>query len=167
MHTTRVYIAPETFLPLVGGSEKQAFLQSKYLRAQGIEATIITLHFQRDCPASEVMEGVPVLRVAGRILRWHERLPGILRQLCYLCALIVLGWRLWHCRHAYDVLHIFQFSLFTLPALVVSRLAEKPLVVAMRCDTPPGGKRRARPWADLDGLARLGKPMVRFINYQL
>src|SRR5216684_1991900 len=111
--TMRVYLAPETFLPLVGGSEKQALLQSKYLRAQGIEATIITLHFQQDCPASEMIDGVPVVRVASAILRWHERLPGILRQLCYLWALFVLGWRLWRSRHMYDILHVFQFSLFT------------------------------------------------------
>lgn len=167
-HTTRVYIAPETFLPLVGGSEKQAFLQSKYLRTQGIEASIITMHFQRDCPAYEIIEGVPVQRVAGRTLAWHDRLPGALRRFCYLCALCALGWRLWRCRHEYDLLHVFQFSLFTLPALVVCRLARKPLVVAMRNDAPPlQGSRRARSWAGLEGLARLGKPALRLINHQL
>jgi glycosyltransferase involved in cell wall biosynthesis len=168
MGTMRVYIAPETFLPLVGGSEKQAFLQSKYLRTQGIEATIITMHFQRDSPAYEVLEGVPVLRVAGGILAWHDSLPGMLRRLCYLLALFAMGWRLWRCRRAYDILHVFQFSLFTLPALVVCRLAHKPLVVAMRCDVPPWqGKGRPPSWANLDGLARLGRPVLRLIDRQL
>ncbi len=168
MTTIRVYIAPETFFPLVGGLERQALLQSKYLRAQGIEATIITMHFQSECPQYEVVEGVPVQRVAGRILTWHDYLPGLLRRLCYLLALFAMGWQLWRCRDKYDILHVFQFSLFTLPALVVCRLARKPLVVAMRCDTPPlKGQSRARSWADLDGLARLGRPALRLINYQL
>jgi len=168
MSTLRVYIAPETFLPLVGGSEKQAFLQSKYLRAQGIEATIITMHFQTACPAYEIVEGVPVLRVAGRILAWHERLPGNVRRLCYLLALFVLGWQLWRYRHEYDILHVFQFSLFTLPALAVCRLAHKPLIVAMRCDSPQlQGNQRAHSWADLDGLARLGRSALHLINCQL
>lgn len=168
MDTTRIYIAPETFLPLVGGSEKQAFRQSKYLRTQGIEASIITMHFQPDCPAYEVMEGVPVQRVAGRILAWHERLPGLLRRLCYLCALCVLGWRLWRCRRAYDILHVFQLSLFTLPALIVCRLAHKPLIIAMRNDAPLlSGDQRKHTWAGLEGLARLGKPALRLMNRQL
>ncbi len=168
MQTARVYLAIETFLPLVGGSEKQAFAQSKYLRAQGIEATIVTMHFMRAWPSWERLDGVPVIRVAGRILTWHEHLSGTLRRLCYLLALVALGWRLWRLRHAYDVLHVFQFSLFTLPALVVCRIARKPLIIAMRCDSPllPGG-RRAGSWADLHGLARLGRPALRFINYQL
>lgn len=165
--TTRVYITPETFLPLVGGSEKQALLQSKYLRTQGIEATIVTMHFQRDCPAYEIIEGVPVIRVAGRILAWHDRLPGNLRRLCYLFALLALGWQLWRRRCAYDILHVFQLSLFMLPALAVCRLARKPLIVAMRCDSPHLIGGRARSWADLDGLARLGRPALRLINRQL
>lgn len=164
----RVYIAPETFLPLVGGLEKQAFLQSKYLRTQGVEATIITMHFQQGSPGYEILEGVPVLRVAGRILAWRNRLPGILRRLCYLLALCVLGWRLWRCRQTYDILHVFQFSLFTLPALVVCRLARKPLVIGMRCDVPPLTDKKCRhSWADLDGLARLGWLALHLINRQL
>lgn len=164
----RIYIAPETFLPLVGGLEKQAFLHSKYLRTQGVEATIITMHFQQGSPAYEIVEGVPVLRVAGRILAWRNHLPGALRRLCYLLALCVMGWRLWRCRREYDILHTFQFSLFTLPALVVCRLAHKALVIGMRCDAPPLTERKRRhSWADLDGLARLGPVALHLINRQL
>lgn len=167
MSNTRIYIAPETFLPLVGGSEKQAFLQSRYLCTQGIEATIITMHFQRDCPVYEVIDGVPVIRVARRVLIWHDRLSGNLRRFCYLLALLTLSWQLWKRRNAYDILHVFQLSLFTLPALVACRLARKPLVVSMRCDAPPleGGQENS--WADLAGLARLGRPALRLIHWQL
>lgn len=169
----RVYMAIETFLPLVGGSERQALLQSKYLRAQGIDITIITMRFQQDWPACDELDGVPVLRIAGSVLAWHERFSGSLRRLCYLFALLTLGWQLWKRRHDYELLHVFQLTLFTLPALVVCRLARKSLVVSMRCDSLPGKRdqrnqdKRARSWADLDGLARLGKPALRLIDHQL
>ncbi|HEX7734745.1 MAG TPA: glycosyltransferase family 4 protein [Ktedonobacteraceae bacterium] len=168
MSEYRVYMAPETFFPLMGGSERQALLQSAYLRAQGIETTIITLHFQRESLASEVLEGVPILRVGGRVLAWHDHLPGILRRVCYLLALCIFGWRLWRCRHAYDVLHVFQLSVFTLPALFICRLARKPLIVSMRNDIPPfEGEKRVRSWNGLEGLARLGRPALHLIDHQL
>lgn len=168
MNECRVYIAPETFFPLMGGSERQAFLQSAYLRAQGMETTIITLHFQRESLVSEALDGVPILRVGGRILAWHDRLPGVLRRTCYLLALCAFGWQLWRRRHTYDILHVFQLSLFTLPALLVCRLTRKPLLVSVRNDVPPfGGEKPARSWNGLEGLARLGKPALRFIDHQL
>lgn len=167
MGKLRIYIAIETFLPMIGGSEKQAFQQGKYLRAQGIEATILTMHFQTRCAEYEYLEGVPVRRVAGRVLTWHSRLPGVLRRFCYFVALLALGRLLWRYRHSYDLIHVFQFSLFTLPALVVCRLTRKPLVIGMRCDSPGSGKDRPRrhvkSWADLDGFARLGRPVLRLL----
>jgi glycosyltransferase involved in cell wall biosynthesis len=168
MKHLRVCLVPETFFPLVGGSEKQALYQCHYLRLRGIEATIITMHSHRASPAFEVLDGIPVVRVAGNMLAWHDRLPGILRRFCYLLALFILGWRLWQSRHAYDIVHVFQLSLFMLPALAVCRLARKPLVVAMRCDEPPlKEEQRQRSWAGLEGLARLGAPALRLIRRQL
>lgn len=128
----------------------------------------MTMHSQRASPTFEVLDGVPVVRVAGSLLAWHERLPGILRRCCYLLALIVLGWRLWQSRRSYDLIHVFQLSLFMLPALAVCRLARKPLVIAMRCDEPPLGQgKHSGSWAGLEGLARLGRPALRLINSQL
>lgn len=173
MNKPRIYLAIDTFLPLVGGAEKQAFLQGKYLREQGFVATIITMCYQQDWPDSEWLDGVPVLRVAGKVLSWRERAPGVLRRFCYLLALCVFGWQLWCKRREYDIVHVFQLTLFTLPALLVCRLARKQLIVAMRNDAPPVGvgepssKRRARTRADLESLERLGRPALRLINRQL
>lgn len=171
MSNPRVYIVIETFLPIVGGSEKQAFQQSKYLRAQGMEVSILTMHFQTNCPEYECLEGVPVWRVAGYVLAWHSRLPGTLRRFCYFLALLVLGWQLWRHRHKYDVVHVFQLTLFTLPALAVCRLTRKQLVIGMRCDSPRLEKkqpyRRVKSWAGLDGFARLGRPVLCLLACQL
>lgn len=174
MSRPRIYFAIDTFLPLVGGAERQAFLQASYMREQGFDATIITMRYQRDWPGSECLDGVPVLRVAGTFLAWREHAPGALRRLCYLLALLAMGWQLWRRRHEYEILHVFQLTLFTLPALLVCRLARKRLVVAMRSDAPPpwrksepGYKQRARTRADLESLERLGRPFLRMMNHQL
>ncbi len=170
----RIYFAIDTFLPLVGGAERQAFLQAGYVREQGFAATIITMRYQQEWPVSECLDGVPVLRVAGRFLAWREHAPGVLRSLCYLLALLAMGWQLWRRRHEYEILHVFQLTLFTLPALLVCRLARKRLIVAMRNDAPPvlrtgepGYKRRIRTRADLESLERLGRPFLRLLNRQL
>lgn len=174
MSRPRIYFAIDTFLPLVGGAERQAFLQASYMREQGFDATIITMRYQRDWPSSECLDSVPVLRVAGTFLAWHEHTPGVLRRLCYLLALLAMGWQLWRRRHEYEILHVFQLTLFTLPALLVCRLASKRLIVAMRNDAPPplqksepGHRQRSRTRADLESLERLGRPFLRMMNHQL
>src|SRR6266571_5254023 len=103
----RIYIVIATFLPLVGGAEKQAFAQSRSLRERGYETTIITFRYSRTWPQREVMEGVSVIRVAALLLRDREKLPRLLRKLSYLLAMLVLGWTLWRQRQYYDVLHIY------------------------------------------------------------
>lgn len=173
INNPRIYIAIDTFLPLVGGAEKQAFLQSKYLREQGVAATIITLRYQQDWPARENLAGVPVQRVAGNILAWRERTPVVVQRFCYLLALLALGWQLWQQRHEYEILHVFQLTPFSLPALLVCRLARKPLVIAMRNDASQSqedsssSRRRTRTRADLEALEGLGRPALRLFNRQL
>lgn len=173
MSKPRIYLAIDTFLPLMGGAEKQAFLQGRYLCEHGFAVTVITLRYEQSWPDRECLDGVPVLRVAGTFLSWREHVPGILRRFCYLLALFVLGWQLWQKRHEYDILHVFQLTFFAMPALFVSRLAHKRLIVALRNDAPPfqagerSSKRRLRTRADLEALERLGRPALRVINRQL
>lgn len=184
MSNPRLYIAIGSFLPLVGGAEKQAFLQGKSMRQRGFETTILTLRHDAQWPAYELIDGVPVVRVAGRLLRYRKKLPRLLQRACYALAMLTLGWRLWLHRGRYDVLHIYQVSLLALIAACVSRLASKPLIIAMRCtgverhDRPyqanslmAGRLDPTAPWlqieeairtnGDLETLQRLGKPFVR------
>ena len=168
MADQRIYIAIETFLPLVGGAERQALQQGQYMRECGIETTIVTMSHHRCCPACERMDDVPVLRVAQRILRWRTRLPALLRRICYVLALLVLGWQLWRRRHHFDIIYAFQLTLFTLPIILVCSLARKPLVVALRCDSSEDAQSKfSQSWSDLDALTRLGAPVVRLAAYQL
>jgi glycosyltransferase involved in cell wall biosynthesis len=191
MSSPRIYVVIATFLPLVGGAEIQAFAHSRSLRERGYETTIITFRYSRTWPQREVMEGVPVIRVAALLLRSREKLPGLLRKLLYLLAMLVMVWTLWRQRQYYDILHVYQLNFLTLVAAMLCRLAGKPMIISLRTagsgktvrshnkasfdtgslDTgslegtapslPSNG--RVKFEGDLERLAHLGKPVVRLI----
>lgn len=186
MSNLRIYTAICTFLPLVGGAEKQALEQSRNLRERGHETTIITLRHDRAWPRREIIEGVPVIRVAGALLGGREKLPRPLAQFLYLMALVMMGWTFWRYRRQYDVLHIHQLNMLALPAAIACRLTGKPMLVvvhsagqdmnALWASGKPsllaGPLDATTPWlqvsgrlligGDLANLERLGKPLVRF-----
>jgi len=180
----RIYIVIGTFLPLVGGAEKQALAQGRGLRERGYETTIITLRHDMDWIRREVIEGVPVIRVAGRLLEGREKLPRPFQKLSYLLALLVMGWTLWSHRRHYDILHVYQLSTLALPTAFVSRLTGKPMIVSVRSADSGSAKSHnnvsliagsldaTAPWlqvegqtwvdGDLEGLERMGKLAVGF-----
>lgn len=185
MNSPRVYIAIATFYPIPGGAETQALAQGRILRERGYVTTIITLRFDRAWLPCEVMEGVPVIRVAGALLGGREKLPRFFQKLLYLISILVMGWTLWQHRQRYDILHVYQIGLLALPAAFVSQLTNKPMVISLRS---AGSSKAASshskaalvagpldatdPWlhvngktrvgGDLAALERLGKPVVQF-----
>ena len=180
MSDLRIYIAISTFHPFVGGAEKQAMLQARSLRERGHQVTIITFHHEKRWQVHEVIEGVPVMRVAGRLLGEREKYPRVLQRLVYLLALLVMGWTLWQHRHRYELLHVYQLTLLALSAALVCRLTGKPLVVAVRSALLPGGKQTSDPIIpllrvdkttrvihDLADLERFGWLVVRFTRFLL
>ena len=182
----RVYIAISTFHPYVGGAEKQAHAQGHVLRERGHEATIVTFRHDKQWAKHEMMDGVPVIRVAGLFLGDRKKQPRVFQQVLYILALVVMGWTLWRERHKYDLLHVYQLSLLALPAAIVCKLSSKPLIVAVRSSGSSGkvsGSHTtasmlagplnpAEPWlridaqtwvdGDLEALVRMGTPFVRY-----
>lgn len=187
----RIYILIATFHPQVGGAERQALLQGRELCARGYDATVITLRHDRAWPRHEVIEGVPVERVSGIFLGGRQRLPAPLRKLAYMLGVLGAGWALWRRRRRYDLLHVYQLNLLTLPATFVCAVTGKPLIVALRCadsgqaigtcgsDPKPAhlflrGARQTGPHqgqdrssGDLEVLEHLGQPVVRLSRYLL
>ena len=181
MDNPRIYIAIATFHPLIGGAEKQALMQACCLRARGIEATVLTFHHDSSWPKYEEIEGVPVIRVAGRVLHKRRQLPRPLQKLLYMVAMIIMAWSVWRHRRHFDILHVYQLNLIALPTSFACWLAHKAMIVAIRCtgsETPlrtrqsllagpldphlpclriPG---RFKQGNDLEDLERLGKPIV-------
>jgi glycosyltransferase involved in cell wall biosynthesis len=183
----RIYIAISTFLPLVGGAEKQALAQARDLLERGYKTTIITLRHERAWPKREVIEGVPVIRVAGILLGGRQRLPNVFKKLSYLMGLLVMAWTLWRHRGCYDILHVYQLNLLALPSALVCRLTNKPMVIAVRStstsragrlpgteslvtgslDTTapsPRVNEQSEIGGDLAPLEALGKPVVRLTH---
>src|SRR5258708_6982258 len=190
MSNPRIFIVIATFHPMVGGAEKQALAQGRSLRQRGFEATIVTFRHNKSWPAHDVIDGVPIIRIAGTFLGEREKLPRVLQKLLYLLAMLVMGWALWRYRHCYDVLHVYQINLLALPTALACYLSGKPMVIAVRC--ADSGKKaesqnqvslmagsldanspmlrvygEARTEGDLKDLERLGKPIVRFTHFLL
>lgn len=183
----RIHMILSTFHPLIGGTETQALLLCRSLRERGYETTIITFLYDRSWPSRDVIQGVPVIRVAGLLLAGRNNLPTTLQRFLYMLALVVMAWTLWKYRRNYDVLHLHQLSVLTLPVAMICRLARKPMIASIR--SAGSGKRNhshtpvslmaglldpAAPWlhidgaswvdGDLEGLVRIGKPFVRLAH---
>ncbi len=146
MSHPRVLITIATFLPLIGGAERQALAHARYLRAHGYEAEIVTLRHERAWPRAEVIDGVLVTRAAGAILGGRQRLPAPLRKCAYLLGMCRAGWMLWRRRRHFDLLCDFQLNWLTLPAALVCRLAGKPLLLALRTGDSHSGSEERPPW---------------------
>jgi glycosyltransferase involved in cell wall biosynthesis len=186
----RLYLVITTFLPIVGGAEKQALLHARSMQERGITATIVTLRHNRSWLQREVIEDVSIIRVAGLFLWNREKLPGPMRKLMFLVGLLVMSWTLWKHRRHYDVIHLYQLSLLALPVAFVCWLTGKALVVSVRAAGPgkliksykdvsliAGPLNINTPWlhingrteldGDLASLERLGKLAVRLTHFLL
>ena len=186
----RIYIVIATFLPNVGGAEKQALAHGRSLREKDFAATILTLRHKRQWARREEIEGVPVIRVGGMMLGDRERMPALLRKLGYLMGLLIMIWTLWLQRRNYDALHLYQLGLLTLPVSVVCLLTHKPLLISVRAANAAQAEtsqtptlliagpldahtswlrvhERTRVSGDLESLERLGTIAVHFTRLLL
>lgn len=184
----RIYIVIATFLPNVGGAEKQALAHGRSLREKDFAATILTLRHKRQWARREEIEGVPVIRVGGMVLGDRERMPAPLRKLLYLMGLLIMIWTLWSQRRNYDVLHLYQLGLLALPVAFVCKLTRKPLLISVRAANAAEVEKsqtslvvgpldahtswlrvreRTRVSGDLEGLERLGTFAVQYTRLLL
>lgn len=127
----RIYIAITTFLPLVGGAETQTLAQAQRLLENGHDVQVVTFRHERSWARSEVIRGVPVLRVAGGLLGDREKYPRIVQRLLYFLAMFVISWTLLRHRKRYDVLQVCQCSLLVLPLALVCKVARKPMTIVL------------------------------------
>lgn len=186
MSDLRVYVVIGTFQPIVGGAEKQAFIQARSLRERGYAATVMTFRHNKAWPSYEVIEGIPVIRVAGSLLGDRKKLPRLLQKAFYVLALVVMAWRLWQQRQCYNILHVYQLSLLAWPTALVCWLTGKAIVISVRgadkgspinrddAKLLAGPLDPRTPWlrargiantaGDLQVLEQLGSPFVRFTH---
>jgi glycosyltransferase involved in cell wall biosynthesis len=132
MRKPRVCIAINTFYPIIGGAEHQAFIQARMLHSHGYPVMVVTFRQKFTWVPYEILDGVPVTRLGGRLLSERERFLPVMKRLRYFLGLCLLAWTLWQRRASYDILHVYHMNMFALPVALVSLLAHKPLIVGVR-----------------------------------
>ena len=114
-----VCILLESYLPVVGGMERGAYVLAEELTAKGCRVTLLTRRLSDDSPSQEPSAVGDVVRtgpVGTRSrLRW-------LHMLTCIPALIRL-------RHEYDVLWVAGFRVLGLPAVLVAAMLGKRCIL--------------------------------------
>ena len=129
----RVCIICFMFSPLVGGSEVQAEKHARQLQALGHEVTVVTLRLNKQWPKTELLNGLPVVRVGG----WYRR-NGTLHigRFGHPFFDIAAFFTLWNLRKHYDVVHCMQLSSIGAIATLVCQLTRKPILLSIQSAGP-------------------------------
>lgn len=120
MHVKSVLMIGQTFYPVLGGAEKQAFELSKALVKNGLKVSVITRRVG-DLPAREKLEGVEIERFPVTGSGLIDSLVFMARVFCHMVA---------H-RAAYDVAHVHLASSHAAAAVLAGRLLGKRVVVKL------------------------------------
>ncbi len=134
----RICFVTFMFFPTVGGAEARAEKQARQLLALGHEVTVITLRLQKQWQRTEMLAGLPVIRIAGIYKRNGELRVG---RLGHIPLDIALFFQLWRMRHSYDVIHVFQISPLAAAAALIGKLTHTPVVISSQC-APTGEAQR-------------------------
>ncbi|MFA6584040.1 MAG: glycosyltransferase family 4 protein [Elusimicrobiaceae bacterium] len=114
-----VIMVSASFWPHVGGSERQALEQARYLVSKGVKVSVVTRRLGNTL-GRELVQGVPVrrLKVFGR--------KGFLNSVSFMCGLFFYLLR--H-RAEYEIIHVHFASSPALPAGLAARLLGKKFLV--------------------------------------
>jgi glycosyltransferase involved in cell wall biosynthesis len=143
----RIYFAIENFYPLIGGAETQTLAQCRNLIERGYEATVVTYRYDKKWSQHEVIDGLPIIRVAGAFMgnraatllasrdpstgKDRNKLAKFFRKFATLMAMLLMTWTLWHHRRDFDILHVCEFSKLALPTALICRLTGKAMIIVV------------------------------------
>ncbi len=161
MNNPRIYIVIGTFHPLVGGAENQALAQAIKVKERSFEVTVVTFRHDSKWARREIVENIPVQRVAGILLGKRGKLPELLQKFLYVLALAAMGWTLWQQRHRYDVLHVHQFNKLILPVALACWLARKPIIIVVHSTGREKSERDSNRLSLLAGPLESALPWLR------
>jgi glycosyltransferase involved in cell wall biosynthesis len=123
------HIAMLTELPVnAGGAETFAHRLSQTLIAQGHAVAIYSS--DTFLPAAPAYNGVPLV-----VYHYPKQLPRGVRGIAFLWN---MARALWLHRHHYDVIHAHQARINAMIAVLVGKLARKPVVVTLTIGGPLG-----------------------------
>lgn len=119
---TRVLmVIPQYPYPVVGGLERQAHELALALRALGVNVQVLSGRVVGTQPDLENVEGISVHRLPWPHRRWARFLRTPLDLFAALFGL----------RASYDVVHLHQFSWFSLYSILIARLLGKPTLTKL------------------------------------
>ncbi|HLX56502.1 MAG TPA: glycosyltransferase family 4 protein [Ktedonobacteraceae bacterium] len=125
----RVCYVSFSFSPLVGGAEVRAEKQARRLQALGHEVIVVTLRHDKRWKRTEMLDGLPVIRVGGIYKRGQLRIG----RLGHLPIFITMFLTLWRMRYSYEVIHALQLS----PAAAFAgKFLRKPVILSVQCAGP-------------------------------
>ena len=129
----RVCVICFMFSPLIGGSEVQAEKHARQLQALGHDVTVVTLRLNKQWPKTELLDGLPVIRVEG----WYRR-NGTLHigRFGHPFFDIAAFLTLWKMRDQYDVIHCMQLSSIGAAATLVCHITRKPIILSIQSAGP-------------------------------
>jgi glycosyltransferase involved in cell wall biosynthesis len=107
------------YLPIKGGAEIQAHLLCRQLIARGHHVHIITRKIDSALPTDDVIDGIPIHRLAPVGLGHIANVVMFFRMLVFL---------LWHAQN-YDVLHVHSIGPVGLATLLTGKLTNTPTVI--------------------------------------
>lgn len=119
-----------TFYPFVGGGETHARLLCSELVRQGVDVFVLTRRTGANLKKEDVVDGVPVYRVA----------PCGYRRLAKYFMLAPVFFRLISMRDRYDLILVSGLRYLSLPAMIVARMFGKKCVLrGASCGELSGG----------------------------
>lgn len=141
----RICFVASRFSPLVGGAETRTEKQARQLQALGEQVTIVTLRQEKHWKRTEIVDGLPVVRV-GHIFTRH----GLLRlgRLGHLATDVAVFLTLLRLRRHYDVLHACQIGTLATVTALVGKVTHTPVVVSIPTTGPSKRQREAVLMAD-------------------
>ncbi|MBW7881853.1 MAG: glycosyltransferase family 4 protein [Caldilineaceae bacterium] len=120
-HVRVLMVVPKYPYPVVGGLERQAHELSKALSGLGIEVWALSHLFDGSQLASEVVEGIWVRRIP-----WSDR-----KAFRFARAPFDLMWTLWRYRRSYEIVHLHQFSWFSIYVTLAAKLLGKQVMMKL------------------------------------
>ncbi|GCE03725.1 glycosyltransferase family 4 protein [Dictyobacter aurantiacus] len=132
----RICMVAFLYAPIIGGAETRAARQAHRLLELGHKVVIVTLQHEKIWKKSELVDGVPVIRVGGSFNRRGRLRVG---RMGHLPIDFLMFLQLWRMRHHYDILHTIQLSPLSGVAALIGKLTGKPVIVSIP-STGPGKK---------------------------
>ena len=112
---SRICIVCESFYPIVGGMERQAYVLATGLAKRGFQANVLTIRNPSSLPECEELDNFLIHRVAPGASRWSAMIP-IYRMLVTI-------------QKEYDLICVCGFRTLGIPAVLVGNRLKKKVVL--------------------------------------